>query len=155
MNPGTAQDQVPILCPAIPATFSEVRRSSSSTPPATSCLHGAICGTWRSWGSRGGWTIACRSKTLTTKRDTVTFDRSSLFALVSSAPWGDSTTTPSVYWVENVFEALDTAGQWYLDRPQGWLYYLAKSGEETLTQQGVAHCPALLTLRLSMPAAPQ
>ena len=39
---------------------------------------------------------------------TVTFDRPSLFALVSSAPWGDSTTTPSVYWVENVFEALDT-----------------------------------------------
>jgi hypothetical protein len=61
---------------------------------------------------------------------TVTFDRPSLFALVSSAPWGDSTTTPSVYWVENVFEALDTPGQWYLDRLEGRLYYLPRSGED-------------------------
>ena len=28
------------------------------------------------------------------------------------------------YYVENVFEALDTPGQWYLDRPSGRLYYL-------------------------------
>ncbi len=69
---------------------------------------------------------------------TVTFDRSSLFALVSSAPWGDSTTTPSVYWVENVFEALDTAGQWYLDRPQGRLYYLPKSGEDPASAEIIA-----------------
>ena len=61
---------------------------------------------------------------------TVTFDRPSLFALVSSAPWGDSTTAPSVYWVENVFEALDTPGQWYLDRPQGRLYCLPRPGED-------------------------
>src|SRR6185436_2183991 len=46
---------------------------------------------------------------------TVTFDRASLFALVLSAVSGDGTPKPSVYWVENVFEALDTAGQWYLD----------------------------------------
>ena len=72
---------------------------------------------------------------------TVTFDRPSLFALVSSAPWGDSTTTPSVYWVENVFEALDTAGQWYLDRPQGRLYYLPRPGEDTAI--GRDHCAAV------------
>ena len=28
------------------------------------------------------------------------------------------------YFVENVFEAMDTPGQWYLDRPAGRLYYL-------------------------------
>ena len=69
---------------------------------------------------------------------TVTFDRASLFALVSSAPWGDSTTTPSVYWVENVFEALDTPGQWYLDRPQGRLYYLPQSGEDPPSAEIIA-----------------
>ena len=73
---------------------------------------------------------------------TVTFDRPSLFALVSSAPWGDSTLTPSVYWVENVFEALDTPGQWYLDRPQGRLYYLPRPGEDMATAEIIA--PRLL-----------
>jgi hypothetical protein len=69
---------------------------------------------------------------------TVTFDRPSLFALVSSAPWGDSTTTPSVYWVENVFEALDTPGQWYLDRAQGKLYYLPQPGQAVATAEIIA-----------------
>src|SRR5262249_56337577 len=36
---------------------------------------------------------------------------------------------PARYWVENVFEALDAPGQWYLDRPQGRLYYLPMPGE--------------------------
>lgn len=35
-----------------------------------------------------------------------------------------------VYWVENVFEALDTPGQWYLDRKLGRLYCLPKPGED-------------------------
>jgi hypothetical protein len=54
---------------------------------------------------------------------TVTFDRPSLFALVA----GDK---PGPYWIENVFEALDTPGQWYLDRPRGELYCLARPNEE-------------------------
>ena len=33
------------------------------------------------------------------------------------------------YYVENVFEALDTAGDWYLDRKTGVLYYLPMPGE--------------------------
>lgn len=33
------------------------------------------------------------------------------------------------YYVENVFEALDTPGQWYLDRKAGRLYYMPKPGE--------------------------
>jgi len=69
---------------------------------------------------------------------TVTFDRPSLFALVSSAPWGDSTMTPSVYWVENVFEAVETPGQWYLDRPQGRLCYLPRPGEDMTTAEIIA-----------------
>ena len=55
------------------------------------------------------------------KSRTVTFDRPSLFALLS----GDK---PGPYWVENVVEALDTPGQWYLDRPRGLLYYLPRAG---------------------------
>jgi len=68
----------------------------------------------------------------------VTFDRPSLFALVSSATSGDGTTKPSVYWVENVFEALETPGQWYLDRPQGKLYYLPRLGEEMPSAEIIA-----------------
>jgi hypothetical protein len=69
---------------------------------------------------------------------TVTFDRPSLFALVSSATSGDGTAVPSVYWVENVFEALDTPGQWYLDRPGGVLYYLPQPGEEMPSTEIIA-----------------
>ena len=69
---------------------------------------------------------------------TVTFDRASLFALVSSATSGDGTAIPSVYWVENVFEALDTPGQWYLDRPGGVLYCLPRPGEEMSSAEIIA-----------------
>ena len=62
---------------------------------------------------------------------TVTFDRPSLFALLS----GDK---PGPYWVENVFEALDTPGQWYLDRPRGALYYLPRPGEEMPSAEIIA-----------------
>jgi hypothetical protein len=58
-------------------------------------------------------------------RRLVTFDRRSLFALDDTNP-----PRPSVYWVENVFEALDTPGQWYLDRGQGRLYCLPRPGED-------------------------
>ncbi len=85
---------------------------------------------------------------------TVTFDRSSLFALVSSAPWGDSTTTPSVYWVENVFEALDTAGQWYLDRPQGRLYYLPRPGEDMTVAEIIAPRLTQVVRVVGRPGAP-
>jgi parallel beta-helix repeat protein len=33
------------------------------------------------------------------------------------------------YYVENVFEALDAPGEWYLDRPSGTLYYWPMDGE--------------------------
>ncbi len=62
---------------------------------------------------------------------TVTFDRPSLFALLS----GD---IPGSYWVENVVEALDTPGQWYLDRHLGVLYYLPRPGEEMATAEMIA-----------------
>ena len=69
---------------------------------------------------------------------TVTFDRPSLFALVSSATSGDGTARPAVYWVENVFETLDTPGQWYLDRPRGELYYLPRPGEKMSAAEIIA-----------------
>jgi hypothetical protein len=62
---------------------------------------------------------------------TVTFDRPSLFALLS----GDA---PGPYWVENVFEALDTPGQWYLDRPRGVLHYLPRPGEALASAEIIA-----------------
>ena len=62
---------------------------------------------------------------------TVTFDRPSLFALLSGSE-------PGSYWVENVFEALDTGGQWYLDRPSGQLYYLPQPGEDVTSAEIVA-----------------
>jgi hypothetical protein len=68
------------------------------------------------------------------ERRTVTLDRASLFSLV------ESSGRPSVYWVENVFEALLTAGQWYLDRSRGALYYLPLPGEEVGSAEMIAPC---------------
>ena len=63
----------------------------------------------------------------------VTFDRKTvggLFELYVSHP--------STYWVENVLEALDTPGQWYLDRPLGRLYCLPVPGEDLAAAEIIA-----------------
>ena len=75
-------------------------------------------------------------------------------ALVSSAVSGDGTAKPSVYWVENVFEALDTPGQWYLDRSQGRLYYLPRPGEDMTTAQVIASQLTQVVRVVGRPGAP-
>jgi len=45
------------------------------------------------------------------------------------------------YYVENVFEALDTPGQWYLDRKEGMVYYYPRIGEDWQHETFIA--PAL------------
>jgi len=52
----------------------------------------------------------------------VTFDRTSRGNLM----YGGAAR----YWVENIVEALDTPGLWYLDRTLGRLYYLPLPGED-------------------------
>jgi parallel beta-helix repeat protein len=41
----------------------------------------------------------------------------------------DYTTTTGRYYVENVFEGLDTPGEWYLNNTTGYLYYWPLAGE--------------------------
>jgi hypothetical protein len=51
------------------------------------------------------------------------------------------------YYVENVFEALDEPGQWYLDRGAGKLYYLPLPGEEMNTTEVIApYLPEIMRL---------
>jgi hypothetical protein len=52
--------------------------------------------------------------------------------------------TGAAYSVENVFEALDTPGEWYLDKAEGKLFYLPMPGELIDTAEVVA--PYLCTL---------
>ena len=42
------------------------------------------------------------------------------------------------YFVENIFEALDTPGEWYLDRKAQVLYYIPRSGEDMNAAEIVA-----------------
>src|ERR1035441_9136220 len=42
------------------------------------------------------------------------------------------------YWVENAADALDTPGEWFLDRRSGTLSYLALPGEQVSQAQFVA-----------------
>ena len=50
----------------------------------------------------------------------------------------DFTERGAVYYVENVFEALEEPGQWYLDRSTGTLYYLPLPGERIEEAEVVA-----------------
>jgi hypothetical protein len=44
----------------------------------------------------------------------------------------------SVTYVENAYELLQNAGDWYLDRSGGYIYYIPRSGENMATAQVVA-----------------
>ena len=63
----------------------------------------------------------------------MTFDRASLHALGE-----DRDRRGTEYWVENVLEALDRPGQWYLDRPKGLLYCLPKRGDRMAQAEVIA-----------------
>jgi hypothetical protein len=63
----------------------------------------------------------------------VTFDRSSRRRFSD-----DYRGQGARYYVENVFEALQTPGQFYLDRPGGVLYYLPRPGEDMTAVEAVA-----------------
>ena len=73
---------------------------------------------------------------LDTRKRIVTLDRLSNWSLHDDS--SRRGTQYAVYWIENVFEGLDTVGQWYLDRSKGRLYYLPKRGEKLGHAQVVA-----------------
>ncbi len=60
----------------------------------------------------------------------------------------DFSKSGAPYYVENVFEALEQPGEWYLDRPSGTLYYLPLPGESIRTAQVYApRLPHVLILK--------
>ncbi|HWI56294.1 MAG TPA: right-handed parallel beta-helix repeat-containing protein, partial [Bacillota bacterium] len=60
----------------------------------------------------------------------------------------DFTENGARYVVENVFEGLDTPGEWYLNRRSGKLYYMPKPGEEMSRVEVIApELPAFIHLR--------
>ena len=60
----------------------------------------------------------------------------------------DFTANGARYIVENVFEALDQPGEWYLNRHTGVLYYMPKPGEDMSTAEVIApQVPAFLSIR--------
>jgi len=70
---------------------------------------------------------------------TVRFGKRSVFKLAN-----DHTSGAAAYAVENVAEALDTPGQWYLDQPTSTLYYLPRPSDRI--DRFVAVAPGLPTL---------
>jgi len=77
----------------------------------------------------------------------VTFAKRSVFRLTL-----DFANEPGRYYVENVSEALDTPGQWYLDRPTGTLTYLPLPGEKPDQAEVVAPVIPQLVLFSGDPA---
>lgn len=63
----------------------------------------------------------------------VTSSRRSIFCL-KNQPWMGDQPCARFAW-ENVFEALENAGDWYADRAEAALYYLPKDGESPTTTQ--------------------
>ncbi len=60
----------------------------------------------------------------------------------------------SRYIVDNVFEALDTPGAWYLDRPTGTLYYLPLPEESPEETEVIAPCLETLLQFAGVPGQP-
>lgn len=58
-------------------------------------------------------------------KNLVKFTRKSTFRLTDD----HNIKNGARYYIENAFEAFDTPGQWYVDRPSGMLYYMPKPGE--------------------------
>jgi parallel beta-helix repeat protein len=69
-------------------------------------------------------------------------DPESLIVTLETPSWrkftDDNTDLGARYFIDNVFEAMDEAGEWYLDRPTGKLYYLAKPDEDMTTAEVIA-----------------
>lgn len=87
-----------------------------------------------------------RIKSLHTKKRVVNLDRKSRFCLLDDHP--DHRSEGTEYYVENVFEALERPGEWYLDRPAGRLYYRPMPGERTASAEVIApRLPQLVLLQ--------
>ena len=69
----------------------------------------------------------------------VSMERPSCTTPVSG--WG---SRPADYYLDNVMEALSAPGQWYLDRPEGILYYIPRRGEDMAKAE--VHAPRCLQL---------
>lgn len=64
-------------------------------------------------------------------------DEQNHVALFTGGSWRPLTWSEG-YYVDNVFEGLDAPGSWYLDRPQGVLYYHPLPGEDLTKVEVVA-----------------
>lgn len=72
-------------------------------------------------------------KSIDEAKNVVTFDRRSVRKFTD-----DYTKAGARYYVENVREALDKPGQWYLDRPAGRVLYLPRPGEDMTRAEVIA-----------------
>jgi hypothetical protein len=59
-----------------------------------------------------------------------------------------------VTWVENAYELLDAPGEWYYDRPGGYVYYKPRPGENLATASVVAPLDEALVSGVGTPATP-
>jgi len=55
----------------------------------------------------------------------------------SNSQLSGNPTFDSVAWVENAYELLDEAGEWYLDRSSGYLYYKPRAGESMAVAEAI------------------
>ena len=72
--------------------------------------------------------------TIDEKNNLATFRRRSVFRLTERA----EPAPLARYYVENVYEALDSPGRWYLNRATGVLTYLPRPGEEPTSTRVIA-----------------
>lgn len=122
------------------------RARSAGNPgfPATSTGYtiptSGFYSTMASWGNRGNIEVAA---TFSWKRARYSVASISGTAMtMDAAGWNDAATQPAyaprnMAWIENAYELLDSAGEWYLDRSTNALYYIPRPGESMTTSQFV------------------
>lgn len=53
----------------------------------------------------------------------------------SLAQWHQNIGMAGPTWIENAFELLDAPGEWYHDRPGGWIYLIPRAGQDPADAQ--------------------
>ena len=106
------------------------RSTASASRPAT-FMPGRISMTWRSWCSTPGTRLGARIAAVDEKERVVRLAGMPVSRLLAWDP-------QQRYYVENTRDALDSPGEWYLDRQSGKLYYWPLAGEDPAKAEVVA-----------------
>lgn len=90
------------------------------------------------WAAGGGVEAVILLSWAELRMPIVSVDSQAGIAVMAGDPWPSNQEKDARYYIENAPDALDEAGEWYLDRKSGTVAYRAASNENVLAEEVVA-----------------